>query len=143
MAAVRKTREQIAAERAAELKAFEKYKKTQPSKEALAARNAAPVKPLTAAERAARTQAMGEKKRKIMQERLRVNRSNAKPAPLAVAPKAPRRGTATPVPLPKITLRGPAAIAELQRQVSPKGIKKTESGAKKAIDKKYPGLYKK
>ena len=41
------------------------------------------------------------------------------------------------------TLTGPAAIAELQRQVSPKGVKKAEANAKKAIDKKYPGLYKK
>ena len=36
-----------------------------------------------------------------------------------------------------------AAVKKLQQQVSPKGVKKTESGAKKAIDKKYPGLYKK
>ena len=42
----------------------------------------------------------------------------------------------------KKTLTGPAAVAELQRQVSPKGVKKAEAGAKKAIDKKYPGLYK-
>ena len=49
---------------------------------------------------------------------------------------------ATPLkPKPKLT--GPAAIKEYQRQVSPKGVKKTESGAKKALDKKYPGLYKK
>jgi len=44
-------------------------------------------------------------------------------------------------PTPKVT--GPAAVKEIQRQVSPKGVKKTESGAKKGIDKKYPGLYKK
>ena len=48
---------------------------------------------------------------------------------------------AKPKPTPKLT--GPAAIKEIQRQVSPSGVKKTESGAKKAIDKKYPGLYKK
>ena len=71
-----------------------------------------------------------------------VKRSGAKPAPMPVAPKAPRRGTATPVPMPKKTLRGPAAIKEYQRQVSPKGVKKAEAGAKKGIDKKYPGLYK-
>jgi hypothetical protein len=45
-----------------------------------------------------------------------------------------------PKPTPKLT--GAAAIKEIQRQVSPSGIKKTESGAKKATDKKYPGLYK-
>ena len=71
-----------------------------------------------------------------------VKRSGAKPAPMPVAPKRPSRNGSTPVPMPKKTLRGPDAIKEYQRQVSPKGIKKTESGAKKAIDKKYPGLYK-
>lgn len=82
-----------------------------------------------------------------------VKRSNTKPAPLGLAPKvkpkqlgvAPKgssRKPATPAAAPKKPLRGPAAIAELQRQVSPKGIKKTESGAKKGLDKKYPGLYK-
>ena len=57
----------------------------------------------------------------------------AKPKPTPAKPK--------PKPTPKLT--GPAAIKEIQRQVSPSGVKKTESGAKKAIDKKYPGLYKK
>jgi len=40
-------------------------------------------------------------------------------------------------------LTGAAAIAALQNQVSPSGVKKAEANAKKAIDKKYPGLYKK
>jgi hypothetical protein len=40
-------------------------------------------------------------------------------------------------------LTGPAAVKALQDRVSPSGVKKAESGAKKAIDKKYPGLYKK
>ena len=35
------------------------------------------------------------------------------------------------------------AVKEYQRQVSPKGVKKAEEGAKKGLDKKYPGLYKK
>ena len=69
--------------------------------------------------------------------------SKAKPRPLGVAPKGSERKPATPVPMPRKTLRGPDAIKEIQRQVSPKGIKKTESGAKKGLDKKYPGLYKK
>ena len=75
-----------------------------------------------------------------------VKRPAAKPAPLAPAPKKPSqrttRGTATPVPMPKKTPRGPLAIREYQRQVSPKGVKKAEEGAKKGLDKKYPGLYK-
>jgi hypothetical protein len=91
MAAVRKTREQIAAERAAAAKAFENYKKTRPSKEAIAAQVNAPAKPMTAAQRAARTKAMEAKKQKIMQERQKIKRSNATPAPLGLAPKAKPR----------------------------------------------------
>jgi hypothetical protein len=41
------------------------------------------------------------------------------------------------------TLTGPAAVKALQDRVSPAGVKKAEAGAKKATDKKYPGLYKK
>jgi len=40
-------------------------------------------------------------------------------------------------------LTGPDAVKEIQRRTSPAGVKKAETGAKKAIDKKYPGLYKK
>ena len=39
-------------------------------------------------------------------------------------------------------LTGPAAVEALKKRVSPAGVKKAEAGAKKAIDKKYPGLYK-
>jgi len=67
----------------------------------------------------------------------------AKPRPLGVAPKGSARKPATPVLMPKKPLRGPDAIKEYQRQISPKGVKKTEEGAKKGLDKKYPGLYKK
>mgnify|MGYP007046845631 CR=1 FL=1 len=41
------------------------------------------------------------------------------------------------------TLTGPAAVRELQRQVSPAGVKKAEIKQKLATKKKYPGLYKK
>jgi len=51
--------------------------------------------------------------------------------------------TAKPKTTTKKPLIGPAAVAELQRQVSPKGVKKSEMKQKQAIDKKYPGLYKK
>ena len=50
--------------------------------------------------------------------------------------------TKKPTPKPK-ALTGPDAVREYQRQVSPSGVKKAEVKAKKAIDKKYPGLYKK
>lgn len=43
----------------------------------------------------------------------------------------------------KKNLTGPAAIKELQKQVSKAGVKKSEVKQKQAIDKKYPGLYKK
>jgi hypothetical protein len=38
---------------------------------------------------------------------------------------------------------GAAAVAELKKQVSPYGMKKSAEAQKSAIDKKYPGLYKK
>jgi hypothetical protein len=47
---------------------------------------------------------------------------------------------ASPTPKPKTTskpLTGPAAIAELQRQVSPKGVAQAEAAAQKAIYDKY------
>ena len=40
-------------------------------------------------------------------------------------------------------LTGPAAVEALQKRVSPAGVKKAEMDAKKATNKKYPGLYKK
>jgi hypothetical protein len=68
-----------------------------------------------------------------------------------MAPRTPSKNVKVPMPkttakpstkkpMPKLT--GPNAIKEYQRQVSPKGVKKAEAGAKKGIDKKYPGLYK-
>lgn len=54
----------------------------------------------------------------------------------------PKTTTGKKTPMPK-TLTGPAAVRELQRQVSPAGVKKAEMNAKKAIAKKYPGLTKK
>ena len=64
-----------------------------------------------------------------------------KPAPKKpMAPRKPTTGVKKPMPKP---LTGPAAVRELQRQVSPAGVKKAEINAKKGIDKKYPGLYKK
>jgi len=59
---------------------------------------------------------------------------------------APKKITGKPVAPSKkklMPLTGPAAVEAIQRRTSPAGVKKAESGAKKAIDKKYPGLYKK
>jgi hypothetical protein len=70
----------------------------------------------------------------------------------------PKKPTGKPVPASKKTLMpktgpsgkkklmpltGQAAIDALQRRVSPAGVKKAEMDAKKATNKKYPGLYKK
>jgi hypothetical protein len=55
----------------------------------------------------------------------------------------------TPKPTPKPTMKatkapvGAAAVAALQKQVSKAGVAKSEVKQKQAIDKKYPGLYKK
>ena len=74
--------------------------------------------------------------------------------------RAPSKGVKKPMPkmegakpgvkklMPKVTskpkpLTGPAAVAEIQRRTSPAGVKKAEMDAKKATNKKYPGLYKK
>jgi hypothetical protein len=56
------------------------------------------------------------------------------------AAKAPAK-TTTKAPAKKLV--GPAAVEALKKRVSPSGVKKAEMDAKKAIDKKYPGLYKK
>jgi len=67
-------------------------------------------------------------------------------APFAPAKKAVERTvgkskTTTKAPAKKLV--GPAAVAELKKQVSKAGVKKSEMKQKEAIDKKYPGLYKK
>ncbi len=57
-------------------------------------------------------------------------------------PKTATKASAKPTTKAK-PLTGPAAVRELQRQVSPAGVKKAEINAKKAIAKKYPDLTKK
>lgn len=95
--------------------------------------------------------------------------STKKPAPKKpMAPRTASTGAKKPMPkvvgskpsvkkpMPKIdakpaqkrpglkpATKGPAAIKAIQDRVSPSGVKKAEMDAKKAIDKKYPGLYKK
>ena len=69
----------------------------------------------------------------------------SKPGNIASGMKSSARPkTTTKAPTKKpAPLTGPAAVKEYQRQVSPAGVKKAEADAKKALDKKYPGLYKK
>jgi hypothetical protein len=60
---------------------------------------------------------------------------------MAMTPKKPVM-KATPKPTTKAPV-GPAAVAALKKQVSKAGVAKSEVKQKQAIDKKYPGLYKK
>ena len=63
---------------------------------------------------------------------------------LAKNPVTPTRGQNKSKVTPKSKLlTGEAAAKELQKRTSPKGVKEFEKGAKKALEKKYPGLYKK
>jgi hypothetical protein len=41
------------------------------------------------------------------------------------------------------SLTGEKAAEEMRKRTSPRGVRKYEKGASKALDKKYPGLYKK
>jgi hypothetical protein len=38
-------------------------------------------------------------------------------------------------------LKGKDAIKEFQKQISPKGVAAADAAAKKALEKKYPGLF--
>jgi hypothetical protein len=58
-------------------------------------------------------------------------------------PMAPKPAMKAPAKAPTKKLVGPAAVAELKKQVSKAGVAKSEVKQKQAIDKKYPGLYKK
>jgi hypothetical protein len=62
-------------------------------------------------------------------------------------PKPVERKKSTPTPMPvkpKVKpLTGDKAIEAIRKRTSPKGVKEYEKGAKKALEKKYPGLYKK
>ena len=49
---------------------------------------------------------------------------------------------ASPKPKPTKKLTGDAAIKAYQKEISPRGVKEKSLADKKAIDKKYPGLYK-
>ena len=45
---------------------------------------------------------------------------------------------ATPKPS---KLKGEAALKEFQKQISPEGMAKFQADAKKALEKKYPGMF--
>ena len=58
-------------------------------------------------------------------------------------PKLRDQMGSTPKPKASKSLTGEKAAKELQKRTSPKGVKEFEKRASKALDKKYPGLYKK
>ncbi len=41
----------------------------------------------------------------------------------------------------KPKLKGEAALKEFQKQISPEGMAKFQADAKKALEKKYPGMF--
>lgn len=57
--------------------------------------------------------------------------------------KKPTGKLISPAKKKLMPLTGPEAIKAIQNRTSPSGVKKAEANAKKALDKKYPGLYKK
>jgi hypothetical protein len=119
---VKLTPAQVAAKVVAEKKALEAYRKSRPSKEQV----------MKIRERQAAKTAADQK----VVDRINAQ-TRAKQSKTIVSKPA-----TTPKPKAK-PLTGPAAVKALQDRVSPTGVKKAESGVKKAIDKKYPGLYKK
>lgn len=58
-------------------------------------------------------------------------------------PKATPKVTVKPKPKSTPVLKGEAAAEAVRKSTTPKGVKKFEKEASKALDKKYPGLYKK
>ena len=60
-----------------------------------------------------------------------------------VKPVSPKTKPAMPKSKSPATLTGEKAAEALKKRTSPKGVKEFEKRAGKALDKKYPGLYKK
>ena len=58
------------------------------------------------------------------------------------APKKMNTKQVSPAKKKLMPLVGPEAVKAIQKRTSPAGVKKAEAGAKEAIKKKYPGLYK-
>jgi hypothetical protein len=64
-----------------------------------------------------------------------------KPTPKATA-KPTAKAKPSKLPMPK-KLTGEAAARQYQKEISPKGMASASAAQSKALDKKYPGLYKK
>ena len=57
-----------------------------------------------------------------------------------VRPGMKKPGSGPRETLPKI-VTGKRAVEEYQKSISPKGMAKFQSDAKKALEKKYPGMF--
>lgn len=57
-------------------------------------------------------------------------------------PVSPKTKPAMPKTKGPTVLMGEAAAEAVRKSTTPKGVKEFEKGASKALDKKYPGLYK-
>ena len=57
-------------------------------------------------------------------------------------PVSPKTKPAMPKSKGPAVLMGEAAAEAVRKSTTPKGVKEFEKGASKALDKKYPGLYK-
>ena len=67
-----------------------------------------------------------------------------KPAPKKTAPKVGYdKDGFKPKPKASAMPRGEAAAKQYQKEISPKGMASAKAAQSKALDKKYPGLYKK
>ncbi len=78
------------------------------------------------------------KRKKIMEQRLKMKDPalTKKPSISSLIEKPKAKAKAKP-------LTGDKAAEALKKRTSPKGVKEFEKRASKALDKKYPGLYKK
>lgn len=72
------------------------------------------------------------------------SRPTMKPVPKAnkqMMPKTSKQPKTVKSPMPK-KLTGEAAAKAYRQEISPKGMASASAAQKKAMDKKYPGLYK-
>jgi hypothetical protein len=72
-----------------------------------------------------------------------VARKKSTPVPMPVRTLPPQTKRTMPKSKGPAVLKGEAAAEAMRKRTSPKGVKEYDKGAKKALEKKYPGLYKK
>ena len=72
-----------------------------------------------------------------------IARKKSTPVAMPVKPLSSKTRPGMPKAKGPAVLKGEAAAEALKKRTSPKGVKEFEKRASKALDKKYPGLYKK